>query len=177
MNTPRVIRTVLFSVIALGALAAGAVFGVPALTGGHGATAAEEGRGGGGRGGGGGPPPASVFAETLRSQTFSNRVEAIGTLEANERADLTLSASDRVTAVYFEDGERVKAGKTLISLAQREQSALVESAEATLAQARQDLARLEPLAEQGAVSRAELEVARRNADSAAAHMEYLHRGL
>jgi membrane fusion protein (multidrug efflux system) len=170
MNTPRVIRTVLFSVIALGALAAGAVFGVPALTGGHGATAAEEGRGGGGRGGGGGPPPASVFAETLRSQTFSNRVEAIGTLEANERADLTLSASDRVTAVYFEDGERVKAGKTLISLAQREQSALVESAEATLAQARQDLARLEPLAEQGAVSRAELEVARRNADSAAAQL-------
>ncbi len=170
MNTPRVIRTVLFSVIALGALAAGAVFGVPALTGGHGATAAEEGRGGGGRGGGGGPPPASVFAETVRSQTFSNRVEAIGTLEANERADLTLSASDRVTAVYFEDGERVKAGKTLISLAQREQSALVESAEATLAQARQDLARLEPLAEQGAVSRAELEVARRNADSAAAQL-------
>ena len=64
--------------------------------------------GGGGRGGGQGP--VSVFAEPVRTEPFSNRVEAIGTLEANERADLTLSASDRVTAVYFEDGERVKAG-------------------------------------------------------------------
>lgn len=120
--------------------------------------------------GGGGPPPASVFAEPVRAQTFSNRVEAIGTLEANERADLTLSASDRVTAVYFEDGQRVKAGKTLISLAQREQSALVEGAEAELAQANQELARLEPLAAQGAVSQAELEVAKRNANAAAAQL-------
>lgn len=120
--------------------------------------------------GGGGPPPASVFAEPARMQTFANRVEAIGTLEANERADLTLSASDRVTAVYFEDGERVKAGRTLISLAQREQSALVEAAEAELAQANLELGRLEPLAAQGAVSKAELDVARRNANSAAAQL-------
>ncbi len=119
---------------------------------------------------GGAPPPASVFAETVRAQTFANRVEAIGTLEANERADLTLSASDRVTAVYFEDGERVKAGKTLISLAQREQSAIVEGAEANLAQANQELARLEPLAAQGAVSKAELDIARRNANAAAAQV-------
>ncbi|MBK8198151.1 MAG: efflux RND transporter periplasmic adaptor subunit [Acidobacteria bacterium] len=118
----------------------------------------------------GGPPPASVFVEPVRTQTFANRVEAIGTLEANERADLTLSASDRVTAVYFEDGERVKAGKTLISLAQREQSALVEGAEADLARANQELARLEPLAREGAVSQAELDGARRDANAASAQL-------
>ena len=142
-------------------------FGVPALSQ-HGTEVAARGPGAGG--GGGGPPPASVFAEPVRTQTFANRVEAIGTLEANERADLTLSASDRVTAVYFEDGERVKAGKTLVSLAQREQSALVEGAEAELAQANQELARLEPLTAQGAVSQAELDVARRNANAAAAQL-------
>ena len=131
------------------------------------ATGAGAGGGGPGRGG---PPAASVFAEPVRTQTFANRVEAIGTLEANERADLTLSASDRVTAVYFEDGQRVKAGKTLVSLAQREQSALVEGAEAELAQANQELSRLEPLAAQGAVSQAELDVARRNANAAAAQL-------
>jgi membrane fusion protein, multidrug efflux system len=120
--------------------------------------------------GGGGPPAASVFAEPVRTQTFANRVEAIGTLEPNERADLTLSASDRVTAVYFEDGERVTAGRTLISLAQREQSALVEAAEANLSQARQELERLAPLAAQGAVSQAELDVAQRNASAAAANV-------
>jgi membrane fusion protein (multidrug efflux system) len=146
-------RTV--TVVALGLLMA-----TPGLT---------QQRSGGGRPGGG-PPPASVFAEPARVQTFANRVEAIGTLEPNERADLTLSASDRVTAVYFEDGERVKAGKTLISLAQREQTALVEAAEAQLAQANQDLARLEPLAAQGAVSQSEVEVARRNSNAAAAQL-------
>lgn len=123
-----------------------------------------------GRPGGGGGAPAQVFAEAVRTQTFSNRVEAIGTLEPNERADLTLSASDRVTAVYFEDGERVKAGKTLVSLAQREQGALVEAADARFAQAQQELDRLEPLAAQGAVSKAELDVARRNANAAAAEL-------
>ena len=124
------------------------------------------------RGGGrsSGPPPASVFAEPIREQVFYSQVEAIGTLEPNERADLTLTASDRVTAVYFEDGDRVKKGKTLLSLAQREQAALVESAEADLAQANQDLARVEPLAAQGAVSTSELDMARRNVNAAAAQL-------
>lgn len=145
--------------ILAGVFALLALIALPAMT--------QQGPGGGGKGA---PPPASVFVETVRTQSFANRVEAIGTLEPNERADLTLSASDRVTAVYFEDGDRVKAGKTLVSLAQREQSALVEAAEADLAQANQELARLEPLAAQGAVSKAELDVARRNANSAAAQV-------
>ena len=125
---------------------------------------------GGGTGRSGGPPPASVFAEPIREQVFSSQVEAIGTLEPNERADLTLTASDRVTAVYFEDGDRVKKGKTLLSLAQREQAALVEAAEADLAQANLDLARIEPLAAQGAVSTSELDMARRNVNTAAAQL-------
>lgn len=159
---------------ALGLIGAGIFFAAPLLMPNDAPPAAGPGPdpspGPGPGPGRGGLPPASVFVEPVRIQTFANRVEAIGTLEANERADLTLSASDRVTAVYFEDGERVKAGKTLISLAQREQSALVEAAEATLAQANQELSRLEPLAAQGAVSQAELELARRNANAAAAQL-------
>lgn len=134
------------------------------------APALTQQRGGGPGGQGGGPPPASVFAEPAREQVFTNRVEAIGTLEPNERVDLTLTASDRVTALYFEDGDRVKKGKTLLSLAQREQVALVEAAEADLAQARQDLARIEPLAQQGAVSTSELDMARRNVNTASAQL-------
>jgi membrane fusion protein, multidrug efflux system len=143
------------------ALVAALLIAAPALT---------QQRGGGPGGAAGGPPPSSVFAEPVREQTFASRVEAIGTLEPNERADLTLTASDRVTAVYFQDGDRVKKGKTLLSLAQREQLALVESAEADLAQANQDLARIEPLAKQGAVSTSELDLARRNVNAAAAQL-------
>lgn len=114
--------------------------------------------------------PASVFAETVRAGTFANRIEAIGTLAPNERVDLTLNAADRVTAIYFEDGERVRKGKTLLSLAQREQLAMVEGAEAEAEQARQQLDRLEPLADDGAVSQSELDIARRNAASAEAQL-------
>lgn len=114
--------------------------------------------------------PTSVFAQEVSEQVFASRVEAIGTLEPNERVDLTLTASDRVTAIYFEDGDRVKKGKTLLSLAQREQLALVEAAEADLAQANQDLSRVEPLAKQGAVSTSELDAARRNVSTAAAQL-------
>lgn len=141
---------------------AAALIATPALT---------QQRGGGQSGpGAGGPPPSSVFVEPVRQQSFASRVEAIGTLEPNERVDLTLTASDRVTALYFDDGDRVKKGKTLLSLAQREQVALVESAEAELAQAEQELARITPLAEQRAVSAAELDVARRNVNTAAAQL-------
>ena len=113
---------------------------------------------------------SSVFAEPVREREFANRIEALGTLEPRERAELTLNASDRVTAVYFEDGERVKEGKTLVSLAQREQVALVEAAEAANSEASKQLERLTRLAEQKAVSQSELDVARRNYDSTIAQL-------
>jgi len=143
------------------AIVAAILVATPALT---------QQRGGGPGNSGRTPPPSSVFAEPIREQIFASRVEAIGTLEPNERVALTLTASDRVTAVFFEDGDRVKKGKTLLSLAQREQVALVQSAEADLAQANQDLARVEPLAKQGAVSTSELDATRRNVNTAAAQL-------
>lgn len=114
--------------------------------------------------------PANVFAATVEERVFANRIEALGTLEPRERVDLSLNAADRVTAVYFDDGERVVEGQTLLSLAQREQSALVEAAEATLAEARSQLERIAPLVEDGAVSELQYDEARRDVDSAAANL-------
>ena len=118
----------------------------------------------------GGARPASVFVETVELKAFSLRLEALGTLEANERVDLTLNAADRVTAIFFDDGDRVVAGKTLLSLAQREQTALVEAAEADVEEARRQFERLERLAEASAVSKSELDAARGTLDSARANL-------
>jgi membrane fusion protein, multidrug efflux system len=114
--------------------------------------------------------PASVFVEPVQERSFAMRIEALGTLEPNEQVDLTLNAADRVRAIYFDDGDRVKQGKTLLSLAQREQAALVEAAEATLDEARRQQERLARLADQQAVSQSELDQANRNLDSAAAQL-------
>ena len=78
--------------------------------------------------------PASVFAEEVKERDFSMRIEALGTLEPNEVVDLTLNVADRVQSIYFDDGQRVRKGKTLLSLAQREQIALTEGIIASLFQ-------------------------------------------
>jgi membrane fusion protein, multidrug efflux system len=114
--------------------------------------------------------PASVFAEEAAPFEFATEVEALGTLAPNERVELTLNAADRVTAIYFDDGERVRKGKTLLSLAQREQVALVEAAEADVEEARRQLERVTRLAEQNAVSQSELDEARRAFNAADAQL-------
>lgn len=114
--------------------------------------------------------PASVFVETVSEKDFAVRVEALGTLEPNEVVDLTLNTADRVQALYFDDGQRVKKGKTLLSLAQREQIALTEEAEANVDEARKQLERVERLTERNAVSQAELDEARRAMNSASARL-------
>jgi len=114
--------------------------------------------------------PASVFTETVTQEEFASRIEALGTLEPNERVELTLNAADRVTAIYFDDGQRVNEGKTLLSLAQREQVALVEAAEADVDEARRQLERLERLAADNAVSQSELDQAQRNFNAASAQL-------
>ncbi len=114
--------------------------------------------------------PSSVFVETVSERDFAVRVEALGTLEPNEVVDLTLNTADRVQSLYFDDGQRVRKGKTLLSLAQREQIALTDEAEANVDEARKQLERVERLTERNAVSQAELDEARRAMNSASARL-------
>lgn len=114
--------------------------------------------------------PANVFVETVQERSFAMKIEALGTLEPNEQVQLTLNAADRVRAIYFDDGDRVKKGKTLLSLAQREQAALVEAAEATVDEARRQQERVARLADKQAVSQSELDQANRDLENASAQL-------
>lgn len=118
----------------------------------------------------GGPRMANIFAEPLQEREFASKIEALGTLMPNEQVDLTLNAADRVQNIYFGDGERVRKGQTLLTLAQREQRALVEAEEALVAEASQQLDRMLRLIESRAVSQAEVDEAQRDLDSAKAQL-------
>ncbi|MEM9838120.1 MAG: efflux RND transporter periplasmic adaptor subunit [Pseudomonadota bacterium] len=122
-------------------------------------------------------PAPSVIVSTVAEQAFSQRIEALGTLQPNEAADLTLNAADRVTAVYFEDGQRVEEGQTLIALVQREQLAQVEAAEARLREAQARLARLEGLVEFDAGSKADEDAARRDVETFRAELRQVQSRL
>lgn len=106
--------------------------------------------------------PASVFVETVEEREFSNRIEALGTLQANERVELSVNVADRVTGVYFDDGERVEKGQTLLSLVQGEQAAQVDGAAARVSEARQVVDRMQPLVSDGVVSAVQFDQAKRD---------------
>ncbi len=96
--------------------------------------------------------PAPVFAHTVTEIEFSNQIEALGTVTPNEMVELTVNVSDRVTGIYFDDGQRVKAGQTLLLLVQGEQVARVEGAVARVRDAQSVVDRMKPLVEEGGVS-------------------------
>lgn len=112
---------------------------------------------GGGRGGPGGGMAAQVEAVPAESRVFSSRIEALGTLEPRERVVLTANAADRVTGVFFEDGQRVAQGKVLMTLVNEEETALLESARATEANAKLVYERNQRLASAEAVAQLELD--------------------
>lgn len=166
-----------YHIIAAGvavAIAAGAWFGLSG--GGHDGAGNAPGGGPPGRGGrGGGAVP--VLVETAASREFATRIEALGTLEPRERVQLTATASDRVTAVYFEDGQRVRKGDTLILLANAEERALLDAAQATQAEARRQLERNERLVQDNAISTSELQRSQRDAESATGQVRSLQARL
>lgn len=115
-------------------------------------------------------PAPSVIVDAVAEVPFSQRIEALGTVLPKEMAELTLNAADRVTAVYFEDGERVEEGKTLLTLVQREQLAQIEAAEARLREARARYERFAGLVEYDAGSKADADEARRDMETSRAEL-------
>ncbi len=71
---------------------------------------------------------ALVMAYVVEPRGFSDRIEAIGTAQANEAATLTAAASDTVTAINFEEGARVAKGDVLVQLNDDEERASMEDA-------------------------------------------------
>ncbi len=145
------------------------------------------GPGGGGRGPGGpggpggaggrGAPPTQVSAVEALPKSFTARIEALGTLEPRERVVLTANAADRVTGVFFEDGQRVAKGKVLMTLVNDEEAAQLESAKATEANAKLVFERNQRLAANDAIAQLELERTKSAYDAASANVSAIQARL
>lgn len=124
----------------------------------------------GGPGGGRGGPPTQVEAVVTEARVFSSRIEALGTLEPRERVVLTANAADRVTGIFFEDGQRVAKGKVLVTLVNEEEQSQLASAKAAEANAKLVFERNERLASAEAVAQLELERTRSAYEAASANV-------
>ena len=112
--------------------------------------------------------PGVVVAEA-RQISFPLRVEALGTARANESIEIRSKVSETVTAIRFEEGQRVSRGAVLVEMEGREAKAVVAAAKATLLDSESKATRGKQLFETGLISASELETleARRDADRAA----------
>lgn len=114
------------------------------------------------------PPPPGVFVAEAKATTFVDRVEALGTLRANESVTLTSPITETITAIHFDDGDRVSAGKVLVELNSAEQRALLEEARAQVEEAKAQYDRVKSLAVQGTAAQSLVDERRRDWDTARA---------
>lgn len=112
--------------------------------------------------------PQPVIVATARKDTFSDQVEALGTLRANETVTLTATVTEPVTSINFEDGQRVEAGDILVEITNTEEKAELEAERAAVEETRRQLERLGPLVKSGAASKSALDERQGSYDSAKA---------
>ena len=121
------------------------------------------------------PPP--VIISEVRLDTFHDRVEALGTLRANESVTITATITDTITAIHFSDGQRVNAQDILVEMTSVEEHAILEEQLSTLAEAEKQLKRIELLVPQGASTPELLDQRRRNYETARARLQQIESRL
>ncbi len=105
-----------------------------------------------------------VIVYETRLVPYSDRIEAIGTLQANETVALTATVADTITALNFDDGARVEAGDVLVEMTNVEERALLDEALAQYNRARE-------LAQGGSVPQATLDARRRDYETTRARLQ------
>lgn len=123
--------------------------------------------------GSGGQGPTPVIVASAYTDNFVDRVEAIGTLRANETITVASTVTETVTAINFADGQRVMKGDVLVEMTDGEEKALLDQQRALVNEAAKQLERAKGLAATGAVSKEILEQRQREASSTRAGLAAL----
>lgn len=111
-----------------------------------------------------------VRVAPAKSIAFSDRVEALGTLRANESVSLTANVSETITAIHFEDGQKVNVGDVLVEMTSSEEDALLVEAETNALEANRQLKRIRQLVSAGTASESLLDQRQRDFDAAQARL-------
>ncbi|MVF13052.1 efflux RND transporter periplasmic adaptor subunit [Ketobacter sp. MCCC 1A13808] len=115
--------------------------------------------------------PINVIAAPVVQEAVADRVEALGTLRANEVVALTVNVAEMVSAVKFEGGQRVKKGQVLVEMENRQEKALLREAQFTVDEALSQLNRFRAVAKRGDASQSLLDEKQRDYDVSRARLE------
>ena len=110
------------------------------------------------------PPPAPkkgtllpVTVAPASLDVVSDRIEALGTAFSRESAAITSTVADTIGAVHFEDGQSVRRGDPIVTLAQQEEAAARAAAVEQLAEHQRELDRLESLLQNRSIARQQVD--------------------
>ncbi len=101
--------------------------------------------------------PVPVFVYEVDNQPFVNEIEALGTLKANQNVVLTSTVTEYVTAIRFEDGQRVRKGELLVEMDAAEELALKLEEQARSSEAKRQVDRLSTLSGSGVAAESTLD--------------------
>lgn len=115
-------------------------------------------------------PVTPVIVSQVQTIPFEDRIEALGTLHASESVSLTASVTETISALNFDDGDRVSAGKVLAEMTSAEEHAQLNEARALVEEAERQFRRVQSLATQGTAAKSLLDERRREYDTARARL-------
>lgn len=121
--------------------------------------------------------PTPIIAAEATLKQIHDRVEALGTLRANETVEITASVTDTITAIHFTDGQAVEAGYILAEMTSSEEHALLEEEVSRREEALKRYERVETLIARGAVSQAQLDERERELETAKARLRAIESRL
>lgn len=90
-------------------------------------------------------PAPRVTVVQVTKEPWVEELEALGTARANESLTITSNVSETIAEINFTDGQEVKSGDPIVSLALGEEAAAMAAANARLSEEKRELARLAPL--------------------------------
>lgn len=111
-----------------------------------------------------------VIVSVAHTTQFSDSIEALGTIKANESVALSSSITDTVSRINFDDGDRVAAGKILVEMTNAEEHALLEEARVTAEEARRQYERVLSLEQKGTAAVSLLDQRHREWEAAKARL-------
>lgn len=116
-------------------------------------------------------PPVPVVVAKATEGNVVERIEAIGTAQANESVTITAKITDVVEGIHFIEGQKVDREQLLVQLRDAEQRAQLSKAEAELLAAEQQHERVSRLARTGTATSAQMEQATARLQSLRAEIE------
>lgn len=114
--------------------------------------------------------PVQVIVAAVERVPFEDRIEALGTLRANESVRLTAAVTETVSALHFDDGDRVEAGQVLVEMTSAEEHAQLTEARALVNEAERQFRRVQSLATQGTAAKSLLDERSREWETARARL-------